>query len=190
MFGNDINYTCATDIMKKVPPRHPSSNSKHNSFDRATSAMSASSETYDDSVQVVEKVIDTRLIDNAVAEFPARPNTATGDMTTGIAWTPACEEIRKFYATEVHEKVCSKDDKHHCTDTIPRSSLKRRLLVSSKRLRRRSLRSRWLSASTQPFRIMNFVESAFLPITTCLFRSSPKGYHPGLKYCLSTNARR
>ena len=103
--------------------------------------MSVSSETYDDSVQVVENVIDTCLIDNAVAEFPARSNTATGDMVTQIAWTPACEEIRKFYATNVHEKVCSRDDTHHCTDTIPRPSLKRRLLVSSNRLRRRSLRS-------------------------------------------------
>ncbi len=87
-------------------------------------------------------VIDIRLIDNAVEDLPAGSNTGTDDITTGIVWTPACEEIRKFYTTKVHEKVCSKDDIDHCTDTISRSSLKRRLLVSSKRLRRHSLRSR------------------------------------------------
>ena len=191
MFGNDIDYTCATDTMKKVPPHHgPSSNSEHKIFDWAMTTMSASSETYDDSVQVVEMVIDIRLIDNAVADLPAGSNTGTDDITTGIVWTPACEEIRKFYTTKVHEKVCSKDDIDHYTDTISRSSLKRRLLVSSKRLRRHSLRSRWLSVSTQPFRTIPFVESAFLPITMCLFRSLSKGYHPGLKYGLSKNTSR
>lgn len=185
-----MNYTCATDIMKKVPPRRgPSSNSEHNNFDPATLAMSVSSETYDDWVQVVEKVIDTRLIDDAVEGFSLGSNIATDKITTTIGWTAAYEKIRQFYVLEVHEKVCSKDDNDHCTDTIPRPSLKRRLLVSSKSPRRRRLRSRWLSTSTQP-RTIPFVESASLPITTCSFHSLSKGYHPGLKYGLSTNARR
>ncbi|KAA6413105.1 MAG: hypothetical protein FRX48_02849 [Lasallia pustulata] len=82
--------------MKKVPPHHgPSSNSEHKIFDWAMTTMSESSETYDDLVQVVEMVIDIRLIDNAVADLPAGSNTGTDNITTGIVWTPACEEIRK-----------------------------------------------------------------------------------------------
>lgn len=103
--------------MKKVPPRHGTlPNSEHTSFDRATSAMSASSETYDDSVQVVEKVIDTRLIDDAAELYTGGSNTDTG-ITTQLGWNSACEEIRKFYVAKVHEKVCSTDDNDRCTDT-------------------------------------------------------------------------
>lgn len=67
--------------------------------------MSANSETYEDSVQVVENLIDSDLIDKAVAELQLGVTPAKDDITTKMDWTPACEKLREFYVTSVHPKV-------------------------------------------------------------------------------------
>ncbi|KAI4140529.1 MAG: hypothetical protein LQ341_003798 [Variospora aurantia] len=67
--------------------------------------MSASSETYEDSVQVVENIIGSDLIDNVVAELQPSKTQAETDIVTKMAWTPACEKLREFYITNIHSKV-------------------------------------------------------------------------------------
>jgi len=89
------------------PRRDPSIKSKHTSIDRKTPDMSSSSEVYENSVQVVENLIDSDLIDIAVAELQSGATSATGEITTRMDWTPACERLREFYATNVHPKVSS-----------------------------------------------------------------------------------
>ncbi|KAI4137987.1 MAG: hypothetical protein LQ341_004870 [Variospora aurantia] len=67
--------------------------------------MSASSETYEDSVQVVENLIGSDLIDNVVAELQSAKTQAETDMVTKMAWTPVFEKLYKFYMTNIHSKV-------------------------------------------------------------------------------------
>lgn len=67
--------------------------------------MSLSSEVCENSVQVVENLIDTDLIDNAVAELQSGATSAADKITTRMDWTPACERLREFYATNVYPKV-------------------------------------------------------------------------------------
>jgi len=93
----------ATEVTS--PARDPSIKSKHTSIDRKTPDMSSSSEVYENSVQVVENLIDSDLIDNAVAELQSGTTSATDEITTRMNWTPACERLREFYATNVHPKV-------------------------------------------------------------------------------------
>ena len=87
------------------PRRDPSIKSKRTSIDQKTPDMSSSSEVYENSVQVVENLIDSDLIDNAVAELQSGATSATDEITTRMNWTPACEKLREFYATNVHPKV-------------------------------------------------------------------------------------
>ncbi|KAI4288915.1 MAG: hypothetical protein L6R35_001826 [Caloplaca aegaea] len=74
-------------------------------FIEKTVAMSASSETYEDLVQIVENLIGSDLIDNVVAELQSAKAQAETDIVTKMAWTPACEKLREFYMTNVHSKV-------------------------------------------------------------------------------------
>ncbi|KAL9127039.1 MAG: hypothetical protein Q9217_004003 [Psora testacea] len=67
--------------------------------------MSSSSEIYEDSVQIVEGLINSDLIDNAVAELQSGATSAPDEITTRMNWTLACERLREFYATNVHPKV-------------------------------------------------------------------------------------
>lgn len=69
--------------------------------------MSAKNESYDDSVQIVENVIDIKLINNTVTRLQAISAGATEDITTRLDWTPACDELLKFYRTKVHPEVDS-----------------------------------------------------------------------------------
>ena len=87
------------------PRRDPSTKSEHIIFDRTTPTMSASSETYENSVQVVENLIDSDLIDKAVEELRSGATPAKDDITTRMDWTPACEKLREFYVTNVHPEV-------------------------------------------------------------------------------------
>lgn len=99
--GHEFGVCCGCH----EPRRGPSTKSEHIIFDRTTPAMSASSETYEDSVQVVENLIDLDLIDKAVAELQLGVTPAKDDITTKMDWTPACEKLREFYVTNVHPKV-------------------------------------------------------------------------------------
>lgn len=67
--------------------------------------MSSKDESYDDSVQIVEKVIEIELINNAVAKLQANSAEATDDMTTRLDWTSACDELLQFYRTKVHPEM-------------------------------------------------------------------------------------
>lgn len=69
--------------------------------------MSSKDESYGDSVQIVEKVIEIELINNAVAKLEADSAVATNDMTTRLDWTSACDELLHFYRTKVHPEVQS-----------------------------------------------------------------------------------
>lgn len=153
--------------------------------------MSASSATYDDFVQVVKNLINAHLIDKIVAQFQELSVSSTDDIITQMAWTPACEDLRKFYVTNVHPRVYLPwNDKNCCTDNTSRLSLNQRFLVLLNRLRRPRPRSKLLNASIQPFTMIPFVEDVSLRITTCSFPSLLKDYHAGLKYNLRMNARR
>ncbi len=102
-----------------VPRRGPSTKSEHIIFDPMTPAMSASCETYEDSVQVVENLIDSDLIDKAVVELQSGVIPAKEDITTKMEWTPACERLREFYVTNVHPKVyASTTSNDHSTDLV------------------------------------------------------------------------
>lgn len=104
-----MDLGCAADVAEKYTLRQGLSPTfGHISFHRAAPAMSASHETYDDSVQVVENLIDAGLIDNAVAELKARPCITTDNITTRLDWTPACEDLRQFYVTNIHPQVHAK----------------------------------------------------------------------------------
>lgn len=67
--------------------------------------MSSSNEVYEDWVQVIENVIDSDLIDDAVAELQLLPTPATDKITTKMDWNSACERLREFYAEHVHPEV-------------------------------------------------------------------------------------
>ena len=102
-FASDM-HAC---MRMSEPRRGPSTKSEHIIFDRTTPTMSASSETYETSVQVVENLIDSDLIDEPVAELQSGVTPAKDDITTRMDWTPACQKLRNFFATNIHPKVCA-----------------------------------------------------------------------------------
>ena len=99
--GLEIGVRCGCH----EPLRDPSTKSRHIIFDLNTPAMSANSETYEDFVQIVENLVDSDLINKAVAELHLGVAPAKEDITTKMDWTPACEKLREFYVTNVHPKV-------------------------------------------------------------------------------------
>jgi len=58
-------------------------------------------------VQIIENLIDSDLIDDAMAELQLLPTLATDKITIKMDWNPTCERLREFYATNVHPKVSS-----------------------------------------------------------------------------------
>ena len=99
--GPEIGVRCGC----QEPRQGPSTKSRHIIFELKTPAMSANRETYEGSVQIVENLIHSDLIDKAVAELQLGVAPAKEDITTRMNWTPACEKLREFYVTNVHPKV-------------------------------------------------------------------------------------
>lgn len=60
----------------------------------------------DDSVQVVDGVIDALLIDNAVKSLGAE--SATEGIYTELKWTDACEDLLRTYREKIHPSVCQR----------------------------------------------------------------------------------
>lgn len=136
-------------VVEKLTPHHGSPLTfESTNFHQATSAMSASSERYEDSVQILDNVLDTGLLEKAAASLQAGSRTAPDAVTTTMGWTSACEELLEYFRKQVHPKVFLKagNDKEHCADAIPRPSRNRRSLNLSKRRRSQSPPSKWLSA--------------------------------------------
>ena len=90
-------FTHATNIAKKLAPRHgPSSSFELPNFDPAVSVMTSSNAgAHDDCVQIVDDVIDTLLIDNAVKGVGA--GSPSESIYTEMAWTPACDVLLQTY---------------------------------------------------------------------------------------------
>lgn len=87
-------------------PPPPIPHQLSNNLDPVTSAVSASSETYENSVQIVKNVIDADPIDKAVVQMVKGSGTpATAGIVTQLSWTAAREELRKFYVTNVCSQV-------------------------------------------------------------------------------------
>jgi len=182
---------CATDVAKRFTPRHGPSPSFHLcDINRVTSAMAPSNaDPRDDSVQVVDDVIDASLIDNAVSSVGAA--SATESTYTEMDWTSACEELLRTYREKIHPSVCpASKDQHDCADALCRSSIDRRYPTLSNPLRKLSRRSKWLRASTQVFGGLPFAASVFPLITTSSSPSFHKGYHGGRRSGLRRHARR
>ncbi len=175
-FAEDMNF------VKKFTPHHGSPLTfESTNFHQATSTMSASSERYEDSVQILENVLDTGLLERAAAGLHAGSRTAPDAVTTTLDWTSACEELLAYFREQVHPKVFLKEgnDKEHCADAIPRPSRNPRSLNSSKRLRSQSPLSKWLSALIQPLRNSSPAESGLPLIIIRSSLSLSKDYRHG-----------
>lgn len=76
-------------------------------FNQRTLIMSASSETYENFVQIVENLMNFDLIDRTIAKLHLRAILTKTDITTKMNWTSTCEKLREFYVTNVHLKICT-----------------------------------------------------------------------------------
>ena len=105
-------FTCATTIEKNLAPRYgPLPGLEFTNISPAASIMTSSKAGQgDDCAHVVEDVIDTLLIDNAVKGIGAE--SPSESIYTEMAWTPACDVLLRTYRELVHPKVCppSTDD--------------------------------------------------------------------------------
>ena len=57
------------------------------------SVMLTSGETYESSVQIVKKVIETHFIDNTVAELQSTSVPVTSEIVFSMGWTSACKRL-------------------------------------------------------------------------------------------------
>jgi len=150
---------------------------------------SSNADPRDDSVQVVDGVIDALLIDNAVKSLGAE--SATEGIYTELKWTDACEDLLRTYREKIHPSVCpASNGEFHSADILHRSSIDRRLPTSSNPTQKRNERSSLLRASTPAFRKFLSAGSVFLQTTTSLFPSFRRGYQRGQRAGLQIYARR
>ena len=118
---------CAADIARTLTPRHgPSPKFGLCDIHRVSLAMASSdTEPLHAFVQVVDDMIDASLIDKAASSCEAGP--ATESTYTEMNWTPACEELLRFYRERIHPTVCSvSKGKYDCANAFHRSSTDRR----------------------------------------------------------------
>jgi len=143
----------------------------------------------DDSVQVVDGVIDVLLIDNAVKSLGAE--SVTEGIYTELKWTDACEDLLRTYREKIHSSVCSASNgEFYSADTLYRSLIDRRLPISLNPTQKRNERSSLLRVLTLAFRKFLSAGSVFLQIIILLFPSFRRGYQRGRRAGLQIYARK